>query len=446
MQRFLPNYSDIFKISAPIALSLLVPQVSFIVNTLFVTQLGVESLTVLGLASIYYLLLTWMGYGINNALLMFLSQFAGAQDIDNYKRYFQNGVIIGIAYVVIMLVTTVFFFDSVYKNFIHDREILRQCSEFLNWRILGLPFLIFNQIINVLFISMGKTLKLLWGSFIGNAVTIVMDYVLIFGHFGFEAWGLNGAALGSAAGEAAYFGSMLLFLIASKIHIRYQLFHEFKAHISSIKRILQASGPLIFQYIFSIGGWQYFFILMEKKGNEYVAATHILRNALGLIGVGSWALASTSNTIMGNFLGQGRKDYITTGLRKLLIIAATFGFVISALLYVFRDGLIQYYTDDVFVAELVLVGLQIIYFSSVLMSMSTVVFNAVIGIGKTRQSMVFEVSSVIIYCLYLYLIVGVLDLNYWWAWTSDLIYWLVLIIFSAFYMKWYIQSRQKPVH
>lgn len=441
MQQFRPTFPTIFKIASPIAFSLLVPQIGFIVTTLFITELGNEALSVIGMVSIYYLLLTWMGYGINNAMLMLLSNAAGAQDSIAYRHYFQNGLLINICFILIMYLTTIFGFEAIYNLFIQDKVFLRQCSEFLDLRIYGFPFLIFNQMINVLFISMGKTMKLLWGSIIGNAVNIFLNYVWIFGKWGFPGWGINGAALGSALGEVAYFLIMLVMVLQSKEFLRFQLLKKIRYHAESIHQIVKASGPLIFQYIFSIGGWQLFFILMEKKGHEYVAATHIIRNALGLIGVCSWSLASTSNTMMGNFLGQKRTDYITEGIKKLCFVAAAFGTMISLVLYGFRNELIAFYTKDTFVSELVLTGMQVIYFSGALMSISTVVFNAVIGVGKTRQSMIFEVTSVIVYCLYLYIIVEIAGMNYWWSWTSDWIYWMTLLLFSGFYIRRFVQKN-----
>jgi len=441
MKLFRPAYSDIFKISAPISFSLLVPQISFIVNTLFVASLGTTALSVIGLASVYYLLLTWMGYGLNNALLMFLSQSSGARDQKGFKAFFQSGIVLAALFIIIMSLYTYFGFIGTYNYFIEDKTLLSECYTFLSYRMIGFPFLIFNQLINVVFISMGKTMKLLWGSIVGNAVNIALDYILIFGHLGFVAWGVHGAAFGSALGEVAYFLVMLSFFFTAQVLASLQLLKNFVINISSIIKILKASGPLIFQYIFSIGGWQFFFILMEKKGQDYVAATHILRNALGLIGVGAWALASTSNTMMGNFIGQQKNQYIVQGIKKLMIVGGIFGAVVSIILYYFRFSLIDFYTEDVPVKDLVLTGLKVIYFSSIIMCMSTVAFNAVIGVGQTRKSMIFEVSSVILYCLYLYVIVDVLNLDYYWSWTSDYVYWTALIIMSGIYMLLFVKKQ-----
>lgn len=443
MKLFEPSFSHILKISAPISFSLLVPQISFIINTLFVAALGTVPLTVIGLASIYYLLLTWMGYGINNAMLMFLSRTSGAQDKSGFKSYFQNGCILGISFIIIMSLTTFWGFEPAYKMMIEDKDILEQCQDFINYRMIGFPFLIINQAINMVFISMGNTLKLLWGSIIGNAVNIILDYLLIFGFGGFNAWGVHGAAIGSAMGEMTYCIVMLSFFIKSQQLKSLQLFNGFHISTSRIKEIFKASGPLIFQYIFSIGGWQYFFILMEKRGHEYVAATHILRNALGLIGVGAWALASTSNTMMGNFLGQKNPKFLSIGLKKLIFVAFSFGLSVSVIMYAFRWELIEYYTKDLIVQNLVIDGLSVIYFSSIIMCMSTVVFNAVIGLGDTKMSMIFEVSSVIIYSLYIYYIADVLGLSYQWAWTSEVVYWFLLLNFSGIYFYLKIRKLKK---
>ncbi|MBK6481366.1 MAG: polysaccharide biosynthesis C-terminal domain-containing protein [Saprospiraceae bacterium] len=65
---------------------------------------------------------------------------------------------------------------------------------FVKIRILGLPFLFLYQIGNSFLISTNNTRFLMIGSIAEAATNIILDYILIFGHFGFRPMGFEGAA------------------------------------------------------------------------------------------------------------------------------------------------------------------------------------------------------------------------------------------------------------
>src|SRR5690606_34388783 len=116
-----------------------------------------------------------------------------------------------------------------------------------------------------------------------------------------------------------------------------------------------------------------------------------------------------------------------------------FGLSCSLFLYTARDLLMPYFSTDSIVVDRTMQGLGVIYGSSVLLCMATVLFNALIGLGATRISMIFEVSCVLLYVLYLTLVVQVFHLNFWWAWTSEYAYWGLLFVLSSIYIlrkKW----------
>lgn len=439
MRQFEPSYRDILRIAAPISFSLMIPQVSFVANTLFVAHLGSDALSVIGMVGVYYLLLTWLGYGLSNGMLVLLSRSAGAHNIHTYGTTFRNGLVIGGIFTLILLLVSYLMGGAMYRSLLTHEALVSEATGFLHLRLLGFPFLIINQLINVFFISTGRTMWLLAGSLLGNLVNIFFDYVLIFGNMGFPEMGVNGAAIGSVLGELVYFLVMVVVILGHRWQKEYALIGGLGWDPVVIRKIIQISSPLVFQYIFSIGGWQVYFIYMEHLGREEVAATHILRNALGVIGIGGWALASTSNTLVSNLLGQNRKQDVLPGVKRILMVSVLFGLSCSLFLYTAKDLLMPYFSTDSIVVDRTMQGLGVIYGSSVLLCMATVLFNALIGLGATRISMIFEVSCVLLYVLYLTLVVQVFHLNFWWAWTSEYAYWGLLFVLSSIYIlrkKW----------
>lgn len=83
--------------------------------------------------------------------------------------------------------------------------------------------------------------------------------------------------------------------------------------------------------------------------------------------------------------------------------------------------------------------LRLIAFAMIIMSMATVWLQAVTGTGNSRMTFLIEVASIVFYCLYVYLTLEVYHLPIFWGWASELLYWLVMLSLSFWYLssgKW----------
>ncbi len=68
---------DIIKLAAPISLALLMPQVSFFTNTVFIGMLGERELGVIGITGIFYLILSMIGYGLSSGMQIQMARRMG---------------------------------------------------------------------------------------------------------------------------------------------------------------------------------------------------------------------------------------------------------------------------------------------------------------------------------------------------------------------------------
>lgn len=210
---------------------------------------------------------------------------------------------------------------------------------------------------------------------------------------------------------------------------------QFPDSVQSVKS-LRISAPLIVQYLFSIGGWEIFFFYVEHLGTREVAASQILRSILGLAGVITWAFAASSSTLVSLVIGQGKTRMVSIlvfRIAKLCLIATG---VIGVLLLIFPVQFLSLYRDDPDLVHFALPSLRVIVASTLLMSVSTIVFNAVVGTGKTVVNLIMEVLSVCSYVLYCYIFIERLRSPLHIAWAADFVYWGVLLLMSFAYLRW----------
>ena len=254
---------QILSISLPIALAIMVPQVNFVINNIFLGALSSEALAIGGIIGVYYLIFGVMGQGLNNGLQALISRRAGENRIDEIGVLFSQGVIISLFLSVVGILFTYFVAPSIFHTVLHDARRAEIVIEFLKIRIWGIPFLFIYQMRNALLVGTNQSKFLIIGTATEALFNIFFDYSLIFGHFGFAAMGLNGAAYASIISEVMGLFVIYLVIHYQKIGARFELFKSFSVEWDYIKLILVQSSPIMMQYMISIISWEYFYILIE---------------------------------------------------------------------------------------------------------------------------------------------------------------------------------------
>ncbi|HKB44143.1 MAG TPA: hypothetical protein VKC90_07130, partial [Chitinophagaceae bacterium] len=62
------SYRQILKIAMPISLAILVPQINFITNNIFLGHYSQHALATASISGVYYLIFAMIGYALNNGL------------------------------------------------------------------------------------------------------------------------------------------------------------------------------------------------------------------------------------------------------------------------------------------------------------------------------------------------------------------------------------------
>ena len=426
---------QILAISLPIALAILVPQVNFVINNIFLGAFSSQALAIAGITGVYYLIFGVMGQGLNNGLQALISRRAGENRIDEIGILFSQGVIISLFLSVVGIAFTYFIAPIIFNALLHDIAIKNATIDFLKIRIWGLPFLFIYQMRNALLVGTNQSKYLIIGTATEAIVNILLDYSLIFGHFGFIAMGLNGAAYASIIAEVL--GLLVIYLVIhyQKIGARFELFKRFTIQWDYIKLILVQSAPIMAQYMISIISWEFFYILIEHRGEQSLAVSNAMRNIFGFFGSFTWAFAATSNTMVSNIIGQNLIDKVIPLINKIMKWSLGFAFIVFILLNLFASQFLSIYGQGAgFMSEGIPV-LRVVSIALLLMSIATVWLNAVTGTGQSKINLWIEFFAIIVYIAYSYITIEYLQLPITIGWVCEIIYWICLLIPSYLYIK-----------
>jgi len=433
--KILATNKTILRLALPISLALAIPQISFLANTVFLGRYGERELAVNGVAGIFYLTLSMIGYGLSSGVQIQLARRAGEGDKEGLAKSFMNGILLSLLGSLALMMLSFWLAPLVFGLSLSDSSNAYLSINYLFIRVWGLPFLMLTQQANAFFVATHHSRYLIYGSVAGTLTNIVFDYLLIFGNHGFPVLGLTGAAVASILGELAFCAVMFGTYFFNKFHQQYPLHRFFNFDLQLSQRSFRIASPLIVQYLFSIGGWQIFFIFVEHLGTRELAASQILRSIFGVVGIGTWALAATCNTMVSNVIGQGRQREVLYVIRKVARLSLMYAVGVSIILLAFAPQFLSLYRNDPALVSFALPSMVVIVLAMVVMAVSTVTFNGVVGTGNTLVNLTMEITAVFIYLIYCYIIIERLRLPLHWAWVSEFVYWIMLLLFSLLYLK-----------
>ncbi|HEY4209659.1 MAG TPA: MATE family efflux transporter [Puia sp.] len=421
----------------PISLAILVPQINFITNNIFLGHLDAnsEALSTAGITGVYYLLFAVVGQGLNNGLQALIARRAGEGRIEEIGKLFSQGMFIALALAIIGIALTWFIAPAVLSWSLKSQVLRDEAVRFLRIRIWGLPFLYVYQMRNALLVGTNQSKYLVYGTLAETVVNIVLDYSLIFGHLGLPALGFDGAAYASIAAEASGMLAVFLVIHAKGVSKSLQLYKNWRFDPRNSRLILVQSSPLIFQYTLSILAWTFFYILVEHHGRQALAISNTMRNIFGLFGVFTWAFASTTNAMVSNIIGQKMEHRVIELVRKILQLSVGFAVTVALLLNIFPELFLSVYGQDTAFTTAAIPVIRVVSSALVMMSFATIWLNAVTGTANTRINLLIEFITIVFYCIYVYLVLQQWNLSIIYGWMSEWVYWGVIFVLSFLYMR-----------
>jgi putative MATE family efflux protein len=429
------GYKQILGMALPISLAMLVPQINFITNNVFLGGLGEQELASAGITGVYYLIFAVIGNGLNNGLQSLIGRRAGQNLPKEIGKIFYNGIWVAIVIAVAGIALTYLLAPVILRSVIHSTSTANRVIDFLLIRIWGLPFLYLYVMRNALLVGTNQTKLLVWGTLSEALTNIVLDYGLIYGHFGLPALGFNGAAYASIIAEAT--GLLVIYVVIhyQQIHKQFSFYENKVIDSSMVKLILVQSAPLIAQYAISIITWEYFYVLVEHQGERALAISNTMRNIFGLFGIFCWAFASTTNTMVSNIIGQGKEEEVMPLIKRVAKMSFSLSFLLFLALNLWPALFLSFYGQgDAFIAEGVPV-IRIVSLALLMMSFGTIWLNAVTGTGNTKVNLAIESITIVIYIVYVYLVLEYWHLSIVWGWGSEWVYWVSMFTMAFLYMK-----------
>ncbi|WP_217989384.1 MATE family efflux transporter [Niallia circulans] len=353
------------------------------IDTLFVSKLGLNEVTAVGLANgllaVYIAIFIALGVGTSSLIARSL----GAGDIEKAKVIARQSTIISSIIGLAFGLITLLFSKKLLSIMGAEEKVLDHAVTY--FQIVGVSsiFISLMFIFGSILRASGDTktpMKVGWWI---NIIHIGLDYVLIFGIFGMEGLGVAGAAWATVV--VRIIGTVALYRYIKKSKISFPLFSiKSKTEYSSILKI---STPAAIERLVMRLGQVLYFGLIVKIGAETYAAHSIAGNIETFAYMPGYGLAIAAATLVGQSIGASRKkDAYQYGMISTGIAVAFMSFV-GIIMYILAPWFASWFTTDENAIEMVVTALRIDAFAQPALAVGLVLAGALQGAGDTKSPM-----------------------------------------------------------
>jgi len=431
----LTSYSQIWKVSYPIILGLIAQNLMVVIDTAFLGQLGEVDLGAGAVGGLFFLTLVMFGAGFAVGLQILIGRRNGEGNNRAIGRLFDHGVYLVLLLAVLLIVFFTIAAPKILVLITQSDAIYQKSLVFLEFRRFGYFFGFLVLVFNALFIGTLNT-KIVSAATVVMAVSnVILDYALIFGNFGFPAYGIAGAAIATNFAEILTFAFYVTYSYFKGYWPKYRIFRFFKPRTKLYLRILKVAAPVMLQYFIAFSAWFAFFMIIEKIGETALAASNITRSIYMLLMIPGWGLGSATSTLVSNTIGRGQIHQVMPLVRKMLIISFVSNLVVIQSIILFPDQIISLFTDAPALAQTTREILFVIVFSLMAFSLSFIYFSALSGTGKTGTALRIEIITISIYLTIAFMVAKRPGATAQTVWMLEILYFSLLGLFSYLFLK-----------
>lgn len=424
------NLRDIWKISLPIIVGQVAQNIMLVIDTAFLGRVSDITLGAAAIGGVFYLCMVMLGTGFSIGAQIMIGRRNGEARYRAIGKVFDHTQLFLALMALLLMLLLSFAAPPLLEVFITSPAILEESLIFISYRKYGLLFGFLVLGFNALYVGNTQTKVLTMSTFVMAAINIVLDYLLIFAHYGFPEMGIAGAAIATNIAELFTFAFYVTWSLTRGDYKRYRLFHFKKPDFILLSSLLKLAVPVMFQYFFSFSAWFVFFLIIEHIGEIQLAASNVTRSVYMVLMIPSWGLSMAVNTLVSNTIGRGRIEEVMPLIYKVLGIGLLINIVLVQIIIFAPMPIIAFYTGSEPVIQASLPLFRVISVALIAFTFGMIVFNGLSGTGKTMLALKIEILSIIFYLLTALFLAFYLKAPAPVVWMVEIVYFSLMGLFS----------------
>lgn len=403
-------YKDVFTLALPIILANAGQALVAIVDNIMVGQLGAVPLAAASLAGIIVTNILVFGMGVAISLTPIVGSLFVNKDYRKCAIFFENSIslnlIIGITVAVLMLAAT-----PLLGYIGQEAEVVELAKPFyvlLAFSIVPyMIFLSFKQFME----GVGNTKISMSITLACNVLNIILNYVLIYGKFGFPEMGAVGAAVSTLVSRMLMPIAFIVYMYKDKTYRRFFYFFK-KSHLRVRKhlQLLKVGLPISAQMVVEITALSLTAIMVGWIGATSLAASQITLSVISFMFMVTTGISGALTILVSHEFGNKNGLEISKYSKAGISMAALFMCGASLLFLIFPTQIASIFTSD---AEVIAIASKLFIVAVFLEISDGIQVTALGGLRGMK-----DVNPPMIYGTILYIFVNI-PLSYVFGFVLD---------------------------
>ncbi|WP_290625930.1 MATE family efflux transporter [Altibacter sp.] len=345
----LSNYTKEFKynlsLATPVILGMLGHTLVALVDNIMVGQLGTAELAAVSLGNSFMFIAMSLGIGFSTAITPLVAEADGKGDFAEGKSSFKHGLflctVLGIA-----LVLMVFLAKPLMYAMNQPPEVVELAMPYLNLVAVSLLPLIVFQGFKQFSDGLSLTRYPMYATIAANVVNVLLNYVFIFGKFGFPELGVVGAAIGTLASRLIMLG-YLWYLLSKHYKARAYVtqIKFFTLTKNMLKKVINLGFPSAMQMFFEVAIFTAAIWLSGILGKNPQAANQIALNLSSMTFMVAMGFSVAAMIRIGNQKGMNRFRELRRIAFSIFLLTTLMAMVFAVLFMLFNTALPKLYLD-----------------------------------------------------------------------------------------------------
>ncbi len=403
---YLTNYRRTLLLAYPVVLSQLGHIMVGVVDTAMVGQIGTVPQAAVALSNSLYTLVLVFGLGVSYGVTPLVAAADSTKHIGENARLLKHGVVINTV-LGILLFVLLYFISPVLNLFNQKQEVVDMAIPFLNVMMLGMiPLCIFSGFKQ--FTEGLSFTKIAMVITVGaNLLNVLLNYLLIFGHWGLPKMGLMGACWATFISRVVMAIGMFLYVYFNKhFKIYWKGFNKIKITKALTKKILGIGVPSGLQWVFEVGAFSFAVIMIGWISATAQAAHQVALSIAATTYMMASGLSAAASVRVGNELGLKNREGVRTAGFSAFIIVLVFMSLMATCFILFRNYLPLLFNNN---ADVIAVSSSLIVIAAFFQLSDG---TQVVGLGALRGMKDVKIPTII--TLIAYWIIG-LPMSYVFA-------------------------------
>ena len=403
-------------ITLPIVLQFVLSNCIMLISNIMVGSLGTLAITSVSIVNQLMAVFLNVLYGITAGIGVFTIQYFGIKDYKNVGNTFRIKVLVIFLMDIISFIILYFFSEKIIESYISSADendkitILNMVNIYIKYLIINIiPFSI-TQIYASLLRESGNTNKPLIASFLGLITSITLQYILINGHLGFEAKGIEGVGIAILISRTV---EMLINVISChSYHFSRYFFNSIKIDFQLLKKTLNSTYPLMLDemlFNFSLVLCIQFYAM---KCVDNIAIMNIVGTVSNIMTCIAVAIGLGSEIIIGHELGKNNLLLAKNITKKILKMTFFIGVLLGLILVLISNNIVNFYNIPENLKISTSICIKEIGLCLSLLFTSIVIFFILRSGGKTVLVLLYDILyTYFVQLLVQYLLIKFTDLS-----------------------------------